>query len=98
MIRIVTRIPFAPAAKVLALIHFVFGAIGAAIGFAVFQLQDTPEPYSGLWPIIAPMYAAVGLVITLSAVLLYNLIARFFGGIQVEYDGRATSINTSNRD
>jgi hypothetical protein len=84
MVRVITRIPPLRAAKVLALLHLFGGLIASAIAFALFLLQETPEPYSGLWPIGALLYAAIGFVLTFAMVLLYNLVAKFFGGIHIE--------------
>ncbi len=94
MITTITRIPPGPAARVPALIHLVLGAIGSAVGFVLFSLQDSPEPYSGLWPIAPLIYASVLFAITFIAVLLYNLVARLFGGLKVVCDTESHPIDT----
>ena len=85
MIRTVSKISPGSAAKVLALICLALGAIGTAIGFATFYSQESVEPYSGLWPMVPMIYAALGFLITFIGVVLYNLIAKLFGGIRIEY-------------
>jgi hypothetical protein len=85
MTKTISRISPGPAAKVLLLIHLVLGAIGTAIGFVAFYSQERVEPYSGLWPMIPIIYATGGFLITFSGVLVYNLIAKFLGGIRIEY-------------
>jgi hypothetical protein len=84
MIRVITRISPLRAAKVLALLHLFGGLIASAIAVVCFLLQETPEPYSGLWPIGVFLYAALGFVFSFATVLLYNLVAKFFGGIRIE--------------
>ncbi len=97
IITTITRIPPGPAARVLALIHLVLGAIVSAVGFALFSLQDSPEPYSGLWPIVPLIYTSVLFAISFITVLLYNLVARLFGGIKIVCDDESHPIDTLSR-
>jgi hypothetical protein len=91
MITMIRRICPGAAAKVLALVHLGLGAIGTAFGFALFQMQETPEPYSGLWPVVPLFYAGAGFLMTFIAVLLYNLVAKLFGGIKIDLDTEITT-------
>jgi len=78
--------------KVAAIIYFLISAVilvPMAIIMPLMQgFSDSPMPFSGgLFFILLPfIYAIMGFIFTALGCLIYNIIAKWIGGIEVEID------------
>ena len=78
---------FAPGqtAKVLGVLYFVFGAFFAPVFIVVSMLSQEGEGFPFVLVIVIPVFYGVsGAVLSAIACALYNLVAGWVGGIEVE--------------
>lgn len=85
MIRRVTKITPWQAGKFFAVLYFIVGLV-FAIPFALFSLAVPGQPGFGVgFAIALPfMYAIAGLIFVPLCCLIFNLVAKFVGGLEFE--------------
>jgi hypothetical protein len=96
----VTRVDPFQVAKVMGVLYIVMGLVFAALFFMVSKLIPTEAenavgfPFSsGLMLVLPIFYGVIGFIATLIGAALYNMVAGFVGGIDVELDGVGASVN-----
>ena len=80
----ITRIAQFQTAKVIAALYFVLAVVGVVLFFLMSLVSPAARPpYSFVFMLLTPfLYALIGFVITFIATWLYNVVARFVGGIE----------------
>ena len=80
----ITRFSPLQTAKVLALLYFIFSLAFSPFILVPLSLGPTPVPEFPIWLFIFMplMYLVFGFILTLLAAWIYNLVARWTGGIE----------------
>jgi hypothetical protein len=87
MVHRIRRIDPFSAAKVSAILYFFGGLIAAPFLFlASMMAPDESAVGIGLAIVIPVVYAVMGFIVTLIACALYNLVAGWVGGVQMELE------------
>jgi uncharacterized membrane protein YfbV (UPF0208 family) len=89
----ISSVPILQASKVMGTVHFIMGAVASCFGVVAAIIMSTDRLVSALAALIAfPLAAGVlGFLGTALACWLYNQIAGWFGGIDVEIEEDAIS-------
>ena len=80
----ITRFSLFQTAKVVGGVYFVGACVGAVLFFLMSLVSPANRPPYGLvFIVLAPfLYALVGFIFTFILAWVYNLVARFVGGIE----------------
>ena len=79
----ITRFSLVQTAKVAAVLYFALGAIGAVLLLLASLVSPTARSQGILFVVLAPfLYAFFGFVFVFLGCWLYNVVARFVGGIE----------------
>jgi hypothetical protein len=84
----ISSVPILQASKVMGTVHFIMGAVASCFGVLAVIILSTDRIVSALAALIAfPLLAgALGFLGTALACWLYNQIASWFGGIDIEIE------------
>jgi len=83
----IRRVDPMQAAKVTGILYGIVGLIIAPLLYFAQQMNPTPSPFGPGFIIAIPvLYAVCGAIITAISAALYNLVAGWVGGVEVELE------------
>ena len=83
----IKRIDPMQAAKIMSILYGIAGLIIAPLFYFAQQMSPTPSPLGPGFIIAIPvLYAVCGAIITAISAALYNLVAGWVGGVEVELE------------
>ena len=82
----VSRVSVLQAAKMFGVLYAIMGLIIIPFFYVVARaVPSGSSPFGGVWLLLLPiLYGCLGFVVTAIAAAIYNLVARWIGGIEVE--------------